>query len=288
MKTITSGAELRALLDEERRSNKKVGFVPTMGFLHEGHATLIRKAAEDNDIAVASIFVNPLQFGPTEDFGRYPRDPDGDSRKAEAAGADYLFMPTVDEMYPKGDIATTVDPGPIATVTEGWYRPGHFAGVATVCVKLFNQVGPCAAYFGKKDAQQLAVIRQVVADLDLPVEVVACETVREEDGLAMSSRNKYLDTEQRSVAPEIYRALKLAADRCARGETSAEVLIAEVTEHLEGTKPDIDVQYVAIVDPATFFPVETVTDSAVLAMAAFIGGTRLIDNIELVSTAPRP
>ncbi|MGH2721624.1 MAG: pantoate--beta-alanine ligase, partial [Actinomycetota bacterium] len=204
MQTLDRTA-LEAAVEGDRRAGRSIGLVPTMGFLHEGHASLLRRARAENDRVVLTIFVNPLQFGPGEDFERYPRDLEGDLRVAEAAGADYVFAPSTAEVYPHGAAATTVDVGRIGGIVEGAFRPGHFNGVATVCLKLFNICRPHRAYFGRKDAQQLAVVRQMVADLDVPVEVVSCETVREADGLAMSSRNAYLDPGARAAAAVLYR-----------------------------------------------------------------------------------
>lgn len=256
---------------------KTVGFVPTMGALHEGHLSLVRTAREQNDEVVVSIFVNPLQFGPSEDFERYPRDMQGDSQKAIEAGATRLLTPTVDEMYP---IETRIDPGPIGDVLEGQFRPGFFVGVATVCVKLFNLVQPHRAYFGEKDAQQLAVIRQVAKDLNLPIEIIRGPTIRETDGLAMSSRNAYLQPEQRRAAVVLSKALFEARDS---GEYSADALKKIVTERV-AEEPAVELQYVEAVDPLTFQSVSEITgrsDGAVLALAAFVGETRLIDNVEV-------
>lgn len=253
---------------------KTLGLVPTMGALHEGHLSLIRKARGENDEVVVSVFVNPLQFGPSEDFNEYPRDLEGDTRKAAEAGADRLFTPRVEEMYP---IETRIDPGPIGEVLEGLFRPGFFVGVATVCVKLFNLIQPHRAYFGEKDAQQLAVIRQVVKDLNLPIEIIGCPTIREPDGLAMSSRNAYLRPEERRAAVVLSKALFEARDS---GETIADGLKKLVTERV-AEEPAVELQYVEVVDPTTFQPINEVTERATLALAAFIGGTRLIDNMEV-------
>ncbi|MGH9196355.1 MAG: pantoate--beta-alanine ligase, partial [Acidimicrobiia bacterium] len=203
---------LRKEIAQDRAAGRTIGFVPTMGALHDGHLSLVRRARSENDRVVASIFVNPLQFGPKDDFKKYPRDLRGDSALAESAGADYLFAPEVDEMYPRGQIQTAIEVGEIGDVLEGHFRPGHFGGVATVCVKLFNIVSPDRAYFGCKDAQQLAVVRQVVRELDLPLEIVPCATVREADGVAMSSRNRYLSDEERKAASAIPRGLFAGVD----------------------------------------------------------------------------
>ncbi len=284
MKTHSTKQLLAAALAGERREGRSVGFVPTMGALHEGHLSLLRRASADNDVVVASVFVNPLQFAPTDDFARYPRDLDADAALAAEAGVDHLFAPDVAEMYPRGSIATRVDVGPIGDVGEGVWRPGFFAGVATVCCKLLHIIGPDRAYFGQKDAQQLAVIRQLVADLDLPLEIVGCPTVREHDGLALSSRNAYLDPEARRAAPALAAALMAARDAAAGGEGSAAELRWIVQTCLEA-EPGIHLQYVDLFDPATFSPRERLGGRGVLAAAAHVGGTRLIDNVELVSAA---
>ena len=292
MQTHTNKQSLAVALAGEREQGRTVGFVPTMGALHRGHASLMQRARAENDVVVASIFVNPLQFGPTEDFFRYPRDLESDARLAEEAGVDHLFAPEVADMYPAGAVATRVDVGPIGEVGEGFWRPGFFSGVATVCVKLFNIVGPGRAYFGQKDAQQLAVIRQVVADLDLPVDVVGCPTVREPDGLAVSSRNAYLDPEARRVAPALAAALFAARDAASSGEDSARELRWLVETYLEG-EPSLRLQYVDLFHPLTFAPLERLAGTggpgrAVLAAAAHAGGTRLIDNVELVAGPAQP
>jgi pantoate--beta-alanine ligase len=280
VQTFITIHELRRTLDAARSAGHSIGFVPTMGALHEGHVSLIRKARAENDRVVVSIFVNPLQFGPAEDFDRYPRDPEGDAAEVEQAGADYLFTPETGEVYPRGAIKTRVEPGRIGDVAEGLSRPGFFTGVATVCVKLFNATGPARVYFGEKDAQQLAVIKQVVAELDIPVEVVACPTVREPDGLAMSSRNAYLDHEQREAATILSRALFEAADRVATGERKAEK-VARFVEDAVASEPKLQLEYVHVVDPDTFEPIEDITAPATVAVAAKTGDTRLIDNIRV-------
>ena len=287
MKTHSTKQVLAAALAGERREGRTVGFVPTMGALHEGHLSLLRRARADNDVVVASVFVNPLQFGPTDDFARYPRNLEADAALAAEAGADHLFAPDVAEMYPRGSIATRVDVGPIGDIGEGAWRPGFFAGVATVCCKLFHIVGPDRAYFGQKDAQQLAVIRQLVADLDLPVEIAGCPTVREHDGLALSSRNAYLDPEARRAAPALAAALAAARDAAAGGEESAKEL-RRVVETCLGAEPGIHLQYVDLFDPDTFPARERLNGRGILAAAAYVGGTRLIDNVELVSAALQP
>jgi pantoate--beta-alanine ligase len=291
VKTHRTKRSLVAALPGERQKGRTVGFVPTMGALHEGHVSLIRRARTENDVVVASIFVNPLQFGPTEDFTRYPRDLEADADLAAEAGVDHLFVPEAAEMYPLtasgATIATRVDVGPIGDVGEGAWRPDFFTGVATVCCKLFHIVGPDRAYFGQKDAQQLAVIRQVVADLDLAVEIVGCPTVRGPDGLAVSSRNAYLDPEARRAAPALAAALMVACDAAAAGEESAQELRWLVETSLEG-ESGIRLQYVDLFDPVTFSPRARIGGRAILAAAAHVAGTRLIDNVELVSASVPP
>jgi pantoate--beta-alanine ligase len=287
MKTHSTKQSLVAALAGERRQGRTVGFVPTMGALHEGHVSLMRRARAENDVVVASIFVNPLQFAPTDDLARYPRNLEADAALAADAGVDHLFAPEPAEMYPRGSIATRVDVGPIGDIAEGAWRPGFFAGVATVCCKLFDLVAPDRAYFGQKDAQQLAVIRQVVADLDLPVEIVGCPTVREPDGLALSSRNTYLDAAARRAAPALAAALVAARDAAAGGEESADEL-RWIVETCVEAEPGIRLQYVDLFDPLTFAARERVDGRGVLAAAAYVGDTRLIDNIEVVSAPRRP
>lgn len=280
MKTLTTIALLRSELAKARSNGESVGFVPTMGFLHEGHLSLVEAARKECDLVVMSIFVNPLQFGPGEDFERYPKDLQRDQDLALNAGVDLLFHPGPSEMYPKGVTQTKVEVGRIAEVTEGRYRPGHFAGVATVCTKLFSIVGADCAYFGKKDAQQLAVIRQIVSDLDLGVRIMACETLREPDGLAMSSRNKYLTSEQRKEASAIYRGLQTAVRLARKGEARSDQLESAVAEVVTSS-PGLELQYVEVVDPDTFERVPEVRGPAIIAAAVFAGETRLIDNIAI-------
>jgi pantoate--beta-alanine ligase len=270
---------LAAAVEVDRRAGRTIGLVPTMGFLHEGHASLIRWARTETDRVVLTIFVNPLQFGPSEDFERYPRDLDHDLRVATDAGVDYVFSPEVADLYPKGAPATRIDVGRIGEIVEGASRPGHFSGVATVCVKLFNLTRPHRAYFGRKDAQQLAVIRQVVADLDVPVEIVACPTVREPDGLAMSSRNAYLDPGARKAAPVLFRALCLAQEAAAAGERSAARLRSLIASAV-ASEPSVHLEYAEVVNSASFEPMDTVEGQATVALAAVVGSTRLIDNVD--------
>ncbi len=258
-----------------------VGFVPTMGYLHEGHLSLVRLSRQRDDVTVVSIFVNPTQFGPNEDFERYPRDEARDLALLEAEGVHAVYLPTAASMYPPG-YQTYVTVEKLSQRLEGAARPGHFRGVATVVVKLFAAVQPHRAYFGKKDAQQLRIIRRMVRDLDLPIEIVAGETVREPDGLAMSSRNVYLSPEERAIAPLLYRGLCAARDAFAAGERDAERLRAAVRE-VVSREPRIALEYVSLADDETLEEIEgRVERPALLSLAARIGSTRLIDNVELV------
>lgn len=256
-----------------------LGLVPTMGFLHEGHLSLVRKAREECGAVAVSIFVNPTQFGPNEDFTRYPRDMERDLAALEAEGVDFVFAPEPTEIYPPG-FSTRVEVGPIADVLEGAVRPGHFSGVATVVAKLFNIVAPTVAYFGQKDAQQCAVIRQIVRDLDIPVTIRIKSTVREDDGLAMSSRNVYLSEAQREEALVVYRSLRAAAAAFETGETDAGILKAAMRDVLAGYTVD----YVSIADPDTMTELETACVGAVVSTAVRFGATRLIDNLALGSS----
>ncbi|MEX0743356.1 MAG: pantoate--beta-alanine ligase [Actinomycetota bacterium] len=263
-----------------RAKDRTVGFVPTMGAFHEGHLSLIRRARADRDFVVVSIFVNPLQFGDPADLAAYPRDEERDLELARGLGVDVLFAPSVEEMYPAGEPDTTVDPGPVAERLEGASRPGHFRGVATVLAKLFHAVGPSAAYFGEKDAQQLAVVRRVVGDLSLPIEVVVCPTVREPDGLAMSSRNARLSPEQREAAGCLFLALSEAAELARSGERDAAHLVAAMAREI-GATPQARLDYAAVVDDDTFEELRTVDRPARAVVAARFGDVRLIDNLLL-------
>ncbi len=258
--------------------NRTVGLVPTMGALHEGHLSLVRRARDENDVVVASIFVNPLQFGPGEDLDKYPRDLEGDMEKLERAGADVLFMPDPPSMYPEG-FATSVTVAGISEKLCGAFRPGHFTGVATVVLKLLNCVFPTRAYFGQKDYQQTVVIRRTAEDLNLGVELVICPTAREHDGLAMSSRNLYLQPEERRAATVLYRALDAAAHMIRTVTNDA----GEVNNHmlflLKGEPLVSEVQYAGLYDPETLDPVGTADAKTLLAVAVKIGSTRLIDNM---------
>ena len=257
----------------------RVGLVPTMGYLHEGHLSLVRRAREDCDHVVVSIFVNPTQFGPKEDLSKYPRDIDRDLSLLEPLGVDLVWMPTPEMMYPPG-YQTWVEVETITRPLEGAMRPGHFRGVTTVVAKLFNGVQPHKAYFGQKDAQQAAVIRQMTRDLSYPLEIVVCPIEREPDGLAMSSRNVYLNPEQRKAATVLSRSLRAAKEAYENGERDAEKLRGKMKEIL-GREPLAEVQYVSCADYDTLEELDIVTAKALLSMAVFIGKTRLIDNVVL-------
>lgn len=282
MEVIRTVPELRAACDRARAGGRSVGFVPTMGAFHEGHRSLLRRARAECDLAVCSIFVNPTQFDDPADLAAYPRDEEADLRDAEALGIDLVFLPGAEVMYPTGSPEVTVDPGPLGERLEGASRPGHFRGVATVVAKLFHAVGPCRAYFGEKDAQQLAVIRRMVRDLDFPVEVVACPTVREPDGLAMSSRNRRLTPEQREAAGCLFLALAAAAELARAGERDAAKLVAVMAREI-GATPQARIDYVAVVDDETFEEVREITRPARAVVAARFGDVRLIDNLLLPS-----
>jgi pantoate--beta-alanine ligase len=268
-------------MEARRRDGEKIAFVPTMGALHEGHLSLVRIARERADGVVASVFVNPAQFGPNEDFARYPRQPEKDAAMLESAGCDLLFLPDVETIYPPGN-ATFVEPAGAALGLEGACRPGHFRGVATVVCALFNLVRADVAVFGEKDAQQLAVIRQMVRDLHLPVEIVPGPTLREADGLAMSSRNAYLSPDERRAATVLYRSLKAAEEAIAAGERRGNEIRRLLLETLN-SEPLARVEYAEVVDAETFQPVETLSGRLVLPLAVRIGGTRLIDNFQLAA-----
>ena len=279
MKTVRAVADLRAALAGARRAGRTIGLVPTMGALHDGHLSLIRRARAGNDVVVVTLFVNPAQFDEREDLERYPRDEARDAQLARQAGADVLFAPTASEVYPPG-FATSIEVRGASEQLEGRARGGeHFRGVATVVAKLLCMTLPDVAYFGQKDAQQLAVIRRLVADLNLPVEIEACPTVREADGLAMSSRNARLSPEQRQRALSLVAALDAARAAASGGERSARVLMGAAREAMlaRGVEPE----YLALVDPQTFQPREALARASLLAVAARIGATRLIDNVLL-------
>jgi pantoate--beta-alanine ligase len=284
MDTVTGIGDLRHRVDDVRRRGATVGLVPTMGYLHDGHLSLVERSGRECDYTVSTIFVNPLQFAAGEDLSTYPRDPDGDSAKAAAAGSDLLFSPALDEMYPE-PVRTNVAVDLAVGFMESEARPTHFDGVTTVVSKLFAMVGPCRAYFGEKDYQQLAVVKRLVFDLSFPVRVVGCPIVREADGLAMSSRNVYLSPRQRSAAPVLHRALQAGteilaappgavgagADRVAAACRRMEAMVAEV--------PEAVLDYAVVVDARTLEPAVSADGELRLLVAARFGATRLLDNV---------
>jgi len=277
MRVTTTVVETRQLLDEERRDGRSVGLVPTMGYLHDGHVSLMEQARAECDIVAVSIFVNPLQFGAGEDLSSYPRDLPADSARSEAAGVDLLFTPAVDEMYPR-PAATSVIVPELATTMEGASRPTHFAGVSTVVAKLFNIAGPCRAYFGEKDFQQLAIVRRMAADLSFPVDVVGCPIVRELDGLAMSSRNVYLTPEERAAAPVLHRALQAGVASIVAGERDPDA-VRRLTSEIITAEPLADLDYVEVVDASTLARPEVLAGEIRLLTAVRFGRPRLLDNL---------
>jgi pantoate--beta-alanine ligase len=269
------------VMRESSRENlsrgKTVGLVPTMGAIHGGHLSLIKSCREENDVAVVSLFVNPTQFSPGEDLQGYPRDLDGDMQKMEEAGVDTIFLPTAEDVYPEG-FSTSIEIKGLGDKLCGAFRPGHFAGVATVVAKLLNMVSPTRAYFGAKDYQQSLVIRRLVRDLNILVEIAVLPTVREEDGLAMSSRNAYLNPDERSAAQSIYRALANAADMVKEGKSVAEIN-AFVRETLQKENLINEVQYAGVYDPETLDDIAEIKSEVLLAVAVTLGSARLIDNM---------
>lgn len=280
MELIRGAAELRARVDGPRSAGADVGFVPTMGAMHGGHASLIRRARSELDLVVVSIFVNPLQFGPGEDLSGYPRDEAKDVALCESLGADVVWAPPLEEVYPPGVVLPTPDPGPVGETLEGAARPGHFTGVLTAVHRLFDVVGPCTAYFGEKDAQQLFLIERMVQTLGLPVQIVTCPTVREPDALALSSRNSYLGPEERAQAACLFLALSEAAELARAGERDAAALIAAMAREI-GATPLARLDYAAVVDVDTFEPVRTIERPARAVVAARFPSARLIDGLRL-------
>jgi pantoate--beta-alanine ligase len=274
--------EMRGASRAALAQGRRIGFVPTMGFLHAGHLSLVREARRRADVVVMSIFVNPLQFAPTEDLGAYPRDLARDRRMAEAAGVDILWVPTVPEMYPE-EPQVTVTPGPVGTILEGAIRPTHFAGVLTVVAKLFAVVQPSVAVFGRKDAQQAALVRFMVRDLSMPVEVITAPTMREADGLALSSRNVYLDAPGRQHATLLSQALAAGARAHQQGERRAGQVVAAAYRVLAAAESDdlVKTEYINVVDPDTFLPNHAATPRSFLVAAMRVGQKRLIDNVIL-------
>ena len=277
MEVVRDIEGMRDLVERTRAAGRLVGLVPTMGFFHEGHLELMRRARTECGVVVVTLFVNPTQFGPSEDYDAYPRDFERDSALAEAVGVDYLFSPEAGEMYPEG-FQTTVSVKELSEVMCGEDRPGHFDGVATVVAKLFNIIPAHRAYFGQKDAQQLLVIRRMARDLNFPIEIIAVPTVREEDGLAMSSRNSYLSPEERLAATVLYRSLEAAASLIESGENSTGV-IREEMEQVISTEPLVNLEYVTICDNIYLQPLSELSGEVLLALAARVGRARLIDNI---------
>jgi pantoate--beta-alanine ligase len=283
VRAVATSAELRVGVAAARQAGAAVGLVPTMGALHAGHRSLLAAARRENGFVVASIFVNPLQFGPNEDLASYPRDLAGDLAVMERDGVDLAFTPEPAEMWPRPPVVR-VSAGEIGTRLEGALRPGHLDGVATVVAKLLNLVGPCRAYFGRKDAQQLAMVRRMVSDLAFSNEIVACPTIREPDGLALSSRNAYLSPEQRRRATALSAGLRAGLDAWLAGERDPAKIEAAALAVLDDT-PGIDTQYVALVEPEGFEPSRTAEAGHVLAVAARVGPARLIDNLILEGLA---
>jgi pantoate--beta-alanine ligase len=279
MQVFDTVSGLRQFLAAHRAANTRIGLVPTMGYLHAGHISLVHAARRECDVVVMSIFVNPKQFGPQEDFATYPRDMAGDLRQARAAGVDAVFTPTVEEMYP-ASFLTEVRVQELTTPLCGASRPGHFNGVTTVVAKLFHIVGADRAYFGQKDYQQVTVLRKMALDLCMPTTVVTCPTIREPDGLAMSSRNAYLTPPERQAALVLWRALCLAAERLAQGERHGARLVAALRDCI-AHEPLAHLDYVAVCDPETLQEVAQLAGMVVVALAVYIGRTRLIDNAVL-------
>ena len=276
MRIVESIKDVRATVKEWKAKGLKVGFVPTMGYLHEGHESLIRKASEENDRVVVSIFVNPIQFGPKEDLSTYPRDLERDSKVCESAGADIIFHPENEEMYFK-DFSTFVDMNGLTDGLCGKSRPTHFRGVCTVVTKLFNIVAPDRAYFGEKDAQQLAVIKRMVRDLNIDIEIIGCPIVREKDGLAKSSRNTYLSVEERNAATILNKSLTVAKEKIKAGERNSAAIIKLIEETINSEKL-AKIDYIEVVDSLSMEKVERIEKAVLVAIAVFIGKTRLIDN----------
>jgi pantoate--beta-alanine ligase len=278
LEIVTRAARMTFLSREARARSDRVGFVPTMGALHDGHASLIRRARQASARVVASVFVNPSQFAPGEDFHRYPRDLARDADLAREAGADILYAPEADEVYPPG-FETSVTVEKLGVVLEGASRPGHFRGVATVVAKLLNRVAPHVAFFGQKDAQQAVLVRRMVRDLEMDVEIEICPTVREHDGLALSSRNRYLTSEERRAAPVLHRALKRAERAIlSEGDRDPERILDLIRETV-AAEPLVALDYVAVVDGGTLEPLPRIRGDILIPLAARVGGTRLIDNL---------
>jgi len=280
MKILNTIKDVREEIKEARRNGKSIGFVPTMGYLHEGHLSLIKRARQENDLVVVSIFVNPTQFGEGEDFETYPRNLERDSDLVKAVGADIVFSPSVEEVYPTGCSTYVNIEGGITNRLCGASRPGHFKGVTTIVTKLFNIVTPDRAYFGQKDAQQVAVIEQMVRDLCFDIEIIPCPIVREEDGLAMSSRNTYLNDDERRAATVLSKTLLKAEEMIKKGERSASKISKLIIDKIE-KEPLSQIDYVEIVNDKTLEAIDYVKGDVLIALAVKIGKTRLIDNLRL-------
>ena len=283
MKLLKTIDEMRAFRTATRQSGKRVGLVPTMGALHQGHSSLVRAAREKSDLVAVSIFVNPTQFGPNEDFAKYPRDLESDSRLLDREHVDVIFAPSVDDMYPAGAITWVTVEG-MSDRLCGKSRPGHFRGVTTIVSKLFHIIEPDAAFFGQKDAAQVAIIRRMVSDLNMPVSIEVCPIIREPDGLALSSRNAYLNPAQRKSALALHRSLQRAQKLLKNGERDSATLIAAAKQEF-ANEPSARLDYFEIVDPNSLESVPSISKRALIAVAAFVGNTRLIDNI-LVGPQP--
>lgn len=278
MKVIRSVKEMCAYAQVKRREGKKIGFVPTMGALHSGHLSLINKARKESDVVVISIFVNPIQFGPKEDFRRYPRNFSEDRRIAEKAGVDVLFFPSTQGIYPQG-YCTYIRVEGLSNKLCGAFRPTHFQGVATVVAKLFNIVQPDIAYFGQKDFQQVVIIKRMVEDLNIPVKIKSLPIVREKDGLAMSSRNRYLNEQEREKARILFQSLQLARRLVEGGERRAEAVVRQMKRVIRERVPEARIDYVSIVDPKSLEEVSKIKKKVLVAVALWIGKARLIDNM---------
>jgi pantoate--beta-alanine ligase len=277
MRVVTTIKALRRLLNTARSKGKTIGFVPTMGYFHEGHASLMRHSKKENDLTVVSIFVNPKQFGPREDFSKYPRDMKKDEKLAKKENVDIIFYPSVDEIYPTGYL-TYVETGGLSDALCGQSRPGHFKGVTTVVAKLINIVQPDVMYLGQKDAQQALIIRKMAQDLNFPVSIKVMPTVREKDGLAMSSRNVYLTPQERSEAPQLYRSLKEAKKNILAGEHSTPKIIRMVIAMIKGSTTG-KIDYIECVDVKNLNKVKKISGTVLIALAVYFGKTRLIDNV---------
>jgi len=280
MKIIKKIAEMQKIANDLRQQGKSIGFVPTMGYLHEGHLSLMKCARKENDVVVISIFVNPTQFVPGEDYERYPRDEEGDIKKAKEVGVDIVFIPDVKDMYPDG-YSTYVEEKVLSAGLCGARRPGHFKGVTTIVAKLFNIVKPHRAYFGKKDYQQLRVIERMARDLNFDIEIIGCPIVREPDGLAMSSRNVYLSQEERKSALCLYKSLLLAQNMIKKGERNPAIIKKAMEEFILKHPHVKKIDYIEIVDRYTLQPVDKLTGNELIALAVFVGPARLIDNMEV-------